>query len=49
MTVLREEGCAQVQGDLFSRPLTAHQALDWLRASPARAPAARLAVISESL
>jgi diguanylate cyclase (GGDEF)-like protein len=38
MAVLREEGCAQMQGDLFSRPLTAHRALDWLRTTPAVAP-----------
>ena len=49
MAVLREEGCAQMQGDLFSRPLTAHRVLDWLRTPPARAPIARLAVSSESL
>ena len=44
--MLRDDGCAQVQGDLFSRPLTAHRALDWLQTPPARAPAARLAVSS---
>jgi diguanylate cyclase (GGDEF)-like protein len=49
MAVLREEGCAQMQGDLFSRPLTPHRVLDWLRTPPARAPIARLAVSSESL
>ena len=49
LEVLRDEGCAQVQGYLFSRPLTAHRVLDWLRTPPARAPIARLAVSSESL
>jgi diguanylate cyclase (GGDEF)-like protein len=30
VAILREKGCAQVQGDLFSPPLGADEALDWL-------------------
>jgi diguanylate cyclase (GGDEF)-like protein len=31
LSILRAEGCAQVQGDLFSPPLPAEYALDWIR------------------
>jgi diguanylate cyclase (GGDEF)-like protein len=32
LAALRDEGCAQVQGDLLSRPLAANAVLDWMRA-----------------
>jgi diguanylate cyclase (GGDEF)-like protein len=49
MAVLRDEDCAQVQGDLFSPPLAAHEALDWIRRPRARAPAETLALTIEGL